>query len=455
MKYLRRIVVGLLFAVATNLVWLAFLPGPRFLWIPLVAVAFAWILLVNLFPRFRRDKFVSAGLRALTNGYEVLLIGGIAFVFDLVGWLWLAFGVGLDGCVPSGCPTPSWAVFIAAVVFALVLLAVSGIGGFIRVASAQSQLRLKTKVILLLFWWLLPVTVLVLGKACTLAAQEYEVAVAKHKRDLVRIPQQVCATRYPLLLVHGIFFRDWEGLNYWGRIPEALGRNGASIHYGRQQSSASVAQTGEELARTIGQIVAETGCEKVNIIAHSKGGLDSRWAISQCGAAAQVASLTTINTPHRGCNFARVLLERIPDAAQNAIGDRYEALFSRLGDPDPDFLAGVVDLTDTECARLNALMPDAPGVWYRSVGSQMAGRFAAPFPLNLGYSIIQPLDGDNDGLVAVSSMPWGEFAPVIKPVGSQGISHADMIDMTRHDIGTFDICEFYVQLVAALKARGL
>ena len=51
------------------------------------------------------------------------------------------------------------------------------------------------------------------------------------------------------------------------------------------------------------QIIQKTGCEKVNIIAHSKGGLESRYAISQLGLSPYVASLTTINTPHHGCTF--------------------------------------------------------------------------------------------------------------------------------------------------------
>lgn len=57
----------------------------------------------------------------------------------------------------------------------------------------------------------------------------------------------------------------------------------------------------------------ETGCQQVNIIAHSKGGLDARAAIAHCGMASCVATLTTINTPHRGCVFAEYLLNHLPD----------------------------------------------------------------------------------------------------------------------------------------------
>jgi triacylglycerol lipase len=256
-------------------------------------------------------------------------------------------------------------------------------------------------------------------------------------------------------MVHGVFFRDWPVFNYWGRIPAALSINGADLHYGQQQSSSAVADSAAEVADSIRRVIDETGCEKVNIIAHSKGGLDSRWAISQLGMANYVASLTTINTPHHGCNFARELLERIPQQVVASVGETYDALFTKLGDPHPDFLAGVVDLTDTECARLNQLMPDASGVYYQSVASQMASRFASPFPLSLGYTLIHPLEGDNDGLVSVNSMIWGNFLGVVQPTGKHGLSHADMIDLLRRDIDDFDVCEFYVRLVSSLRERGL
>lgn len=45
-----------------------------------------------------------------------------------------------------------------------------------------------------------------------------------------------CETKFPILLVHGIGFRDNQLLNYWGRIPEALKKEGATIYYGGQDS---------------------------------------------------------------------------------------------------------------------------------------------------------------------------------------------------------------------------
>ena len=90
-----------------------------------------------------------------------------------------------------------------------------------------------------------------------------------------------CATRYPIVLIHGAGFRDLKWPVYWGRIPGVLERNGASVRYGLQDCWAIVETNAEAIAARIDEILAETGAEKVNLIAHSKGGLEARMAASK------------------------------------------------------------------------------------------------------------------------------------------------------------------------------
>jgi len=169
-----------------------------------------------------------------------------------------------------------------------------------------------------------------------------------------------------------------------------------------------------------------------------------------------VASLTTINTPHLGCNYVGKLLEMIPKKTVLAIGKGYESIFTKLGDDSPDFFSGLKDLTDKECERLNGIMKDIPGVLYQSVGSNMRSYSSAMFPLNMGYGIIKLFGGgENDGLVSTKSMEWGDFLGVLRPDGRKGISHGDVIDLTRKNIEGFDVCEFYVDLINKLKLKGL
>ena len=327
--------------------------------------------------------------------------------------------------------------------------------GIILVYASSLQLGVKKRLIGALCGWIplvnLFALVMIIGTCRAEVAFEKQLA----KRDEKRAGDQVCRTRYPLLLVHGVFFRDFEHLNYWGRIPEELKKNGAEIYYGEHNSASPVAGSARELEKRILDIVRETGCGKVNIIAHSKGGLDARAAIALTEAGPYVASLTTINTPHRGCEFADYLLSEIPAAGQQAVADTYNKAAARLGDHDPDFLSAVKDLTAGKCRERNGVIKDSPDVYYQSVGSVLRGASSGQFPLNYTYHLVKYFDGENDGLVGAGSFKWGEsFRMVPAGSGKRGISHGDVIDLNRENIPGFDVREFYVQLVKDLKERG-
>ena len=77
-----------------------------------------------------------------------------------------------------------------------------------------------------------------------------------------------CAARYPIVLVHGVGYRQRKHLNYWGRIPKELERRGARIFYTGHDAWGAMEHNGEIIRRDIQEILALTGAEKVNIIAH-------------------------------------------------------------------------------------------------------------------------------------------------------------------------------------------
>lgn len=188
--------------------------------------------------------------------------------------------------------------------------------GILRVYLTSVQLGIEHRVLVALCGWIPFLNIWYLTKTIRITSDEVEFETEKWELDAGREEREVCKTKYPILMVHGVFFRDFRYINYWGRIPRELTRNGATVYYGQQQSAAAVEDSGRELAARIRQIAEETGCEKVNIIAHSKGGLDSRAAIAHCGMAPYVATLTTVNTPHRGCIFAEYLLSKVARGRQ-------------------------------------------------------------------------------------------------------------------------------------------
>ncbi len=327
--------------------------------------------------------------------------------------------------------------------------------GILCVYCTSSQLGVQQRVIGLLCGMIPIANLAALGMILTTVSKEVQFEVQKEQRNLARKEQQLCKTKYPLLMVHGVFFRDAKYFNYWGRVPRELEQNGAVIYYGNHQSAASVEDSAAELAARIQAIVREQHCEKVNIIAHSKGGLDCRYALAKLDAAPYVASLTTINTPHRGCLFADYLLTKIPEKVKQKVAFGYNSTLKKFGDANPDFLAAVHDLSASFCTALHTELPQPPEIFCQSFGSVMLQAGGGKFPLNFSYHLVKHFDGPNDGLVSEKSFAWGERYTQIAPQGIRGISHGDMIDLNRQNIEGFDVREFYVALVHDLKQRGL
>ena len=327
--------------------------------------------------------------------------------------------------------------------------------GIVSVYVSSRQLGLKTRIFGILFGPVPILHLIMLLKIIEICSREYQTETALLKKDLLRADRQICRTKYPILLVHGVFFRDSGLLNYWGRIPEELEKNGAVIFYGNHNSASSVDDSAEELADRIREIAEEFGCEKLNVIAHSKGGLDMRTAIAKTSASAYVASLTTINTPHRGCEFADYFLHKISKETQEKIAAKYNAMAEKIGDRDPDFLSAVYDLTADACRKRNREVANHPDVYYQSVGSVLQKVASGKFPLNFTYHLVKLFDGENDGLVGVRSFSWGEhFSLLRNHTNHRGISHGDMIDLNRENIRGFSVREFYVDLVHDLKEKG-
>lgn len=344
---------------------------------------------------------------------------------------------------------------IWSLVYCIVASAVLFWNGIICVYCTSTQMGIKWRVIGALCGMIPILNLVVLTQIINVTSDEMDFEIEKEIVSNAPELSQICKTKYPLVFVHGVFFRDSNLFNYWGRIPRTLKLHGATVYYGEHQSALTVKESARELAYRIKLIVERSECEKVNIIAHSKGGLDCRYAISEFGLAPYVASITTVNTPHRGCLFAERLLDVIPESVKNKVATVYNTTLTALGDEQPDFLAAVGDLTAEACQKRNEQLTFPEGIFAQSIGSVMEHPHKGQFPLNLSYRYVKNFDGENDGLVGENSFAWGEKYVLLRSKGSRGISHGDVIDLSRENIRDFDVRAFYVELVSDLKDRGL
>ncbi|GAB4116086.1 MAG: hypothetical protein OHK0013_49970 [Sandaracinaceae bacterium] len=290
---------------------------------------------------------------------------------------------------------------------------------------------------------------------------------------------------YPVVLAHGFFgFDDFAGVDfidyYWG-VRAELAANGETQVYTPAVDPFNDSETrGRELLAHVEDILAETGHARVNIIAHSQGGLDARVVANL--RPDLVASITTIATPHEGTRMADVLLrvvadERLQDLVDALVRLVAAPLYDAAGAQTSVFAA--LRLFSREgIAAFNAAHPDEPGVRYFSIAGR-TDRALAPSLCRVGdrpdflrryddaTDPVDPLlsiseaivEGDalhpapNDGLVPVASARRGRFL---------GCIPADHIDEVGHFFGDspgiftdFDHLRFYRDLVAFLRAQGL
>lgn len=394
-----------------------------------------------------RVQLSACGLMVLVEIVTTLL----GFFCYKQGYAWI---VGMpfypeEFCVRSLLlTTVIWDLIVVFVMFFLICFNAS-----LRVLITSKRLgrlrRLKTFIGLLLPG----INLYFMYRIRRLAKEEYYTECCRYEARKTRKETDVCDTRYPIVLIHGIALRDFQYLNYWGRIPKILSERGADIYYGHQQAWDTIENNAGHIKERIEQVLAETGMEKVNIIAHSKGGLDARYLISALHMEDKVATLTTISTPHRGSGLIE-LLEKLPDSAYREIAGLVDKGFRKVGDKAPDCYHASKQLSRSFCARFNEMYPNSPKVYYQSYASVMKCALSDYIMAIPHILLFWAEKGKSDGLVTVESAKWGEFKGVFQNKHLRGISHADMIDLRRDDIYIFDVLEEYIRIVKELKEKG-
>lgn len=264
----------------------------------------------------------------------------------------------------------------------------------------------------------------------------------------------LCKTRYPVFFVHGAGYRDsFPLVKYWGRIPEKMQKLGILVFTSKIDALGSYETNALGMKNEIDDILAQTQASKVNIIGHSKGGLDARYMIRKLDMGSRVASLTTISTPHRGSALADFVLDHFHSL--EGIYGRIINLYARIfGDSRPNIKEVLTGLSRRFMQRFNDDITNHPAVIYQSLTSTLKN--GADDPLFLPtYKRLFEKEGPNDGLVSVGSACWGDWKGVVGGgKGGKGISHLEITDFKKRSISGIDIPGIYIDLVRELSGRG-
>ena len=258
--------------------------------------------------------------------------------------------------------------------------------------------------------------------------------------------------RYPIVLMHG--FGLVASLRRGGHLHDEamhLRLQGVWAFAPNVASYNTVKARSTMWEERIEHVLAETGASRLNLIAHSMGGLDARYLISHRRLHRVVASLTTISTPHHGTPVAHLVLDQ-PNRLRQLMSEFANFVSSTaLVDATSDLEQALRELTPEHVTEhFNEHVENHPAVRYWSYAG-VAGR-GTDTPINpflrLFNAWLYSRIGLNDGMVPAKSARWGTF------LGTIEADHALQVGISGIGTPLFDAHAFYANVARFLADEG-
>lgn len=256
-------------------------------------------------------------------------------------------------------------------------------------------------------------------------------------------------TKYPILLAHGIVLKDFKRFKAFGKIEKVLKEEGYIVYTSLTDGFGTIENNASILKEQILEILTKHNVEKINIIAHSKGGLDSKYMIKELDMEDKVASLTTLSTPHKGSKIATNLL-KLPKFMIKIIAWFINTFYKITGDKNPDCIKVAKQLSSVDSVE-NETINFSNKVYCQSYSSTMKKSkddFVMGIPLIFSKYFEK---GDTDGMVSKESSKFGEYKG---DCIDDSISHSEIVDFMVKKKKKEKIYAFYKQICEDLAKRG-
>ena len=257
-------------------------------------------------------------------------------------------------------------------------------------------------------------------------------------------------TKYPIVLVHGIALKDFRFLRSFGQIDRILRIQGYKVYKAQIDGFGSVVNNANQLKEEILKILETEQVDKVNIIAHSKGGLDSKYMIQHLEMEDMVASLTTLCTPHKGSPIATNIL-KLPHSLTKITAFWINFWYKLFGDKHPDSYQACQDLQRVDSLE-EEILNFSNKVYCQSYSTEMLkSRDDFIMGIPLMFSKHFEINIPSDGVVPEDSTMFGEY----KGHAVDGsISHTEIVDFMVKKKKQDKIYMFYSTLCEELVNKG-
>ena len=257
------------------------------------------------------------------------------------------------------------------------------------------------------------------------------------------------ATKYPIILAHGIAAKQLRILNAFGKIGQKLEKAGYKVYIADTDGFGKVETNAEQLKEFINKVLTECRVDKVNIIAHSKGGLDSKYMITNLGMEEHVASLTTLCTPHKGSIIASKIWD-LPSPIKKICAfyiDSFYRIF--CGDKHPDSMSACQQLRQVD--QSEETVQFCYNVYCQSYSAGIdhikdCFIMALPMKISKYFEVM-----DNDGMVSENSSKFGNYRGRCLDIP---VSHCQIIDLFSKKSQKEKIYAFYTKICEELSEMG-
>lgn len=255
--------------------------------------------------------------------------------------------------------------------------------------------------------------------------------------------------KYPVVLVHGIAMKELRVVKAFGKIGQRLCDEGHTVFVAPTDGFGRVENNAAQLKAFVEMVLSETGAEQVNVIAHSKGGLDTKYMITDLGMESRVASLTTLCTPHKGSVIASRIWD-LPRPIKKFLAFWIDAFYKIvMRDEHPDSMGACEQLRLVdESEETLRFSYDVYCQSYSTSIDKIHDCFIMALPMKL-YKHYEQID--NDGLVSEKSARFENYKGRCLDIP---VSHVQIIDFMAKKSQKEQIYAFYRKVCDELAEMG-
>ena len=202
---------------------------------------------------------------------------------------------------------------------------------------------------------------------------------------------------YPVVLIHGTI----SSKNAWQNLVLTLRDQGYVVFapdYG-MHGTQDVLDSAADIDAYLTQVLAATGAEKLDIVAHSQGGLIARYWINEMGGADKVHHLVTLSAPHHGTTVRGLLAEVL--TANETTARVAESVVTRFMGP-----AGMQQVVGSPLIETMTTGPETrPGIRYSCLATR---NDTTVVPFETAF-LEADADGGADPDTAAPARVWNAF----------------------------------------------